>query len=233
MNRTDRLYALREELRRAGPRGRTADQLASTFEVSSRTIKRDISALQAGGFPVWAQPGRIGGYIVDEAATLPPVNLTATEVSGLTAALAATERGPFHGAAQTALVKILAVMEPGARDRATSLAQRIWLDYAGETEIDTGVWRAVERSLAEGRLLRVRTLRKTGRELEARVDPIVLAHTHGVWHLVGQDRGDRVIRWWPLARIVAASVLTEPAEPIPVEAIGTPPPSARTVAEQP
>lgn len=64
MNRTDRLYALREELRRAGSVGRTADRLAETFEVSVRTVKRDISTLQHGGFPVWAQPGPGGGYAV-------------------------------------------------------------------------------------------------------------------------------------------------------------------------
>src|SRR5919108_52270 len=41
MNRTDRLYALVEELRGAAPRARTARQLADRFEVSVRTIERD------------------------------------------------------------------------------------------------------------------------------------------------------------------------------------------------
>ena len=40
MNRTDRMYALVEELRAAGPRGRTARRLAAQFEVSVRTIER-------------------------------------------------------------------------------------------------------------------------------------------------------------------------------------------------
>jgi predicted DNA-binding transcriptional regulator YafY len=43
MNRIDRLYALVEELRAAGPRGRTARRLAEHFEVSVRTIERDLS----------------------------------------------------------------------------------------------------------------------------------------------------------------------------------------------
>ncbi len=45
MNRIERLYALVEELRAAGPRGRTARQLADHFEVSVRTVERDLSAL--------------------------------------------------------------------------------------------------------------------------------------------------------------------------------------------
>ena len=74
MNRTDRLYALREELRRAGAAGRSAEQLADRFEVSARTVKRDISALQQGGFPVWARPGPGGGYAVEAEATLHPLS---------------------------------------------------------------------------------------------------------------------------------------------------------------
>ncbi|MEM9516767.1 MAG: HTH domain-containing protein, partial [Actinomycetota bacterium] len=46
MNRTDRLYALVEELRGAAPDYRSASQLAEHFEVSTRTIERDLSALQ-------------------------------------------------------------------------------------------------------------------------------------------------------------------------------------------
>ena len=46
MNRTDRLYAIVEELRAVAPRMRGARRLAERFEVSIRTIERDVSALQ-------------------------------------------------------------------------------------------------------------------------------------------------------------------------------------------
>ena len=72
MNRTDRLYALTEALRRAGPTGRTSAQLAAHLEVAPRTIKSDVSALQQAGVPIWATAGPGGGYALDPAATLPP-----------------------------------------------------------------------------------------------------------------------------------------------------------------
>ena len=59
MNRTDRLHALSEELRRAGQHGRTAARLAGWLEVSTRTIKRDVAALQQAGLPVWS-PSQFG-----------------------------------------------------------------------------------------------------------------------------------------------------------------------------
>ncbi len=61
MNRTDRLYALVELLRAAGPRGRTASQLADHFEVGVRTIERDLSALGQAGVPLATRQGRLGG----------------------------------------------------------------------------------------------------------------------------------------------------------------------------
>jgi len=57
MNRTDRLYAIAEELRSAGRGGCTGERLAARFEVSGRTIKRDIDALLQAGAPIWAQSG--------------------------------------------------------------------------------------------------------------------------------------------------------------------------------
>src|SRR5262245_66060665 len=77
VNRTDRLYALVEELRAVAPRPRSARQLAARYEVSTRTIERDILALQEAGVPIYAETGRCGGYVVDKALTPPTLNVHA------------------------------------------------------------------------------------------------------------------------------------------------------------
>ena len=87
MNRLDRLYALVEELRAAGSLGRSAPRLAERFEVSVRTIERDILALQEAGVPVSAQLGRRGGYVLDRSMTLPPLNFTPAEAVAMAVGL--------------------------------------------------------------------------------------------------------------------------------------------------
>lgn len=102
MNRTDRLYALVEELRAVAPECRSATGLARHFEVSSRTIERDLSALQQAGVPIYVMPGRNGGYALDVDHTLPPLNLSAAEVAAIATALAMSSSTPFAHAGRTA-----------------------------------------------------------------------------------------------------------------------------------
>ncbi|MEH1164132.1 WYL domain-containing protein [Micromonospora sp. CPCC 205539] len=229
MNRTDRLYALREELRRAGSAGRTAERLAEVFGVSARTIKRDVSTLQHGGFPVWARPGPGGGYVVDKAATLPPVNFTAAEVAGLAAAVAAHRGQPFDGYARAALVKALSVMDTPARERATVTNDRVWIDHT-EPASDARSRRAVERALHEQRVLVVNYRDRHNRQTERRIDPVALARTAGQWYLVGYCRSREAIRWFRLDRMMAARLTTEPSASIAVDDIGTPPATAQAIA---
>ncbi len=228
MNRTDRLYALREELRRAGSRGRTAERLAATFEVGVRTIKRDISTLQHGGFPVQARPGPGGGYVVDAAATLPPVNFTDAEASGLAAAVSAHQGQPFDGHARAALAKVLAVMDEASRERSQLLGSRVWIDHT-EAPGDARARRAVEQALRERRVLSMRYRDEHGAVTARRVDPVLLAHTRGHWYLVAYCRTRDAIRWFRLDRLIAAHPTAETATDIPVASIGPPPRTACAV----
>ena len=226
MNRTDRLYAIREELRRSGDRGRTAEQLSLSFEVSVRTIKRDISALQHGGFPVWARLGRSGGYVVDANATLPPLNVTAMEAAALAAALASHRGQPFHPDANTALTKILSVMDASTRTRADDLARRIWVDAADPSDGTPRVRAAVEAALVDRRVLHMRYRDQSGAATSRHVDPQLLARTRGTWHLLAWCRLREDVRWFRLDRIESATLTMTPAREVDLAEIGRPPESA-------
>src|SRR5918995_1638987 len=127
MNRLDRLYALVEELRAAGSPGRSARRLAERFEVSVRTIERDILALQEAGVPISSQVGRRGGYLLDRSMTLPPLNFTPAEAVATAIGLRRLDDTPWARDARTALLKIMAAMPDTAADRARRMADGVRL----------------------------------------------------------------------------------------------------------
>src|SRR4051794_14553879 len=92
MNRSDRLTGILLALQ--GGR-KTARQLSNRFEVSRRTILRDIDALSQIGVPVVALTGTGGGYEVAAGFWLPPMQLTVDEASLLLIALKGL--GPAEG----------------------------------------------------------------------------------------------------------------------------------------
>ena len=228
MNRTDRLHALSEELRRAGRRGRTAARLAAWLEVSERTIKRDVAALQQAGLPVWAQSGPGGGYVLDSAATLPPVTLTPEQAAAIAVALATQPDGPYAVDGRAALEKILDVLDPEGRERAEQLAERVWV-RTGASSGTPAVSRSIEQGLAQRRVLAIAYRDGAGRTTRRRVEPQLLARNGEHWYLVAWCRTRDAVRWFRCDRIDRASLTPEPAAPRDPAAFGPPPPDAAPV----
>ncbi|MFC4532074.1 helix-turn-helix transcriptional regulator [Sphaerisporangium dianthi] len=117
MNRTDRLYALVEELRAISPRCRSAGELSERLQVGVRTVERDIKALRKAGVPVRAEDGGRGGYALDETGTPSPLGLTPDEAVAVAIALSRAARRPLAGGARTALRKLKAAMSASAGAR--------------------------------------------------------------------------------------------------------------------
>ncbi len=225
MNRTDRLHALSEELRRAGPRGRTAARLAAWLEVSERTVKRDVSALQQAGLPVWARSGPGGGYVLDAAATLPPVTLTPEQAAAIAVALATQPDGPYAVDGRVALEKILDVLDPQGRERAEQLAERVWVRTRASSGTP-GVHRAVEQALSQRRVLVLGYRDGAGRVTRRRVEPQMLARTGDRWYLLAWCLERAAARWFRCDRIDSAALTPDRAADRDPALFGTAPPDA-------
>lgn len=209
MNRTDRLYALVEELRAAAPRARSARSLAERFEVSTRTIERDLSALQQSGVPIHALPGRRGGYVVDAQHTLPPLNLSPAEVTAVATALAADPTTPFSGAGRTALQKILAVQRAAGAEEVRALAARIRLfDPLDPPASPSAV---VEQAIVQRRVLHVTYVDQAGDTSARTVEPVAVLGVRPHWYLWAWCRLRQEPRTFRLDRIADAHMTDEAA----------------------
>ncbi|MEV7520405.1 WYL domain-containing protein [Streptomyces sp. NPDC091371] len=216
MNRTERLYALVEELRAVSPRPRSARWLAERFGVSTRTIERDLSALQQSGVPLYAEPGRSGGYVVDKDHTLPPLTITPAEAAALAVALHRLSGTPFAEDARSALYKVLAVMPQRDRQAARELAGRVRVavNPAEPSEVlhAPHVLHVLREALSTRRLLRLRYADGQGGVTDRAVEPLgFLDGEH--WYLIGWCRLRSAVRAFRLDRIRGARALEETVEP--------------------
>jgi predicted DNA-binding transcriptional regulator YafY len=229
VNRTDRLYALVEELRAVSPRPRSARWLAGRFEVSARTIERDISALQQSGVPVWAEAGRAGGYCLDKGRALPPVNFTPGEAMALAVALRHVAGTPFGHDGAAALRKVLAAMREDDAEAARDLAARVYL--VGDAD-PPPVPVVITDSLAASRVLRIGYGDRHGFVTRRDVEPLGFVGAFGCWYLLAWCRLRGAVRAFRTDRITAVAVTAQVPAPRPLrqEDLDIPPGKLRRLA---
>jgi predicted DNA-binding transcriptional regulator YafY len=209
MQRTERLFALAEYLR--GRRtGVTAEVLAERFEVTVRTIYRDLDTLRAAALPLSAERGRGGGYALDRSYTLPPVNFTAREAALLVAlGRSAIDMRliPFTETLEAALDKVRAALSASAQREL--LARLEELTFLGVPALPSkkAVRAAVERAWFEQQPLRITYV--DGNFIQTtrvvRLAGVVLERLETRLDVVDVETGER--RHFRLDRIAHAEVM--------------------------
>ncbi|WP_428148946.1 helix-turn-helix transcriptional regulator [Brevundimonas sp.] len=175
-------------------RGRTtAGALAAEFEVSVRTIYRDIDQLSAAGAPVYADRGREGGFQLLDGYRTRLTGLTDAEaetlfLGGLAGPAAAMG---FSEALMTMQLKLLAALPPERQAAAERMAGRFHLDPSGWYQGETGGDRLPELAQAVWgqRRVAVRYERWSG-PVERTLDPLGLILKGGVWYLAARPAGE-------------------------------------------
>jgi predicted DNA-binding transcriptional regulator YafY len=216
MNRTERLYALVEELRAVSPRPRSAAWLARRFEVSVRTVERDLDALRQSGVPIWSQPGRAGGYGVDRDRTLPPLALTPAEALAITVALRAAGESPFAEAARSASLKVLGALPAQVRRQEAALASVVHAVGDGPGAPDSGPLAGdsgavVFTAVQQRRVLHLAYADRAGSSTERDVEPLGLLWGSPGWYLLAWCRLRGAVRGFRLDRIRSARLTDERA----------------------
>ena len=210
MNRTDRLYAIVEELRARSPGPVSASRLAERFEVTTRTVERDVLALQEAGVPIYAETGRRGGYVLDAARTLPPVNFTAAEAAAIAVSLSATATSPFAATARAALTKIMTAMSDRDVEAARELGGRV-LMFSPPDEKPPPIPRAVEQAIMGRLVMRVRYVDGSGEQTDRVVEPLAVVGVTPNWYLSAWCRLREDVRMFRLDRIRDAFLTRERA----------------------
>ena len=188
----------------------TADYLAAEFEVSVRTIYRDIDALSAAGIPVYGDSGPGGGFkLLDGYRTkltgLDPDEAEAMLLVGLPGAAQTMGLGD---AAYRARNKLLAALPSTGGDKAGRIAGCFHLDTADwyRAARPTPFLASVVRAVLDRQLLAMTYQSWTTRRGWT-VEPYGLVLKAGNWYLVAQE--DKTMRTFNVADILALTVLAD------------------------
>ena len=173
----------------------TAGRLAEYFEVSVRTIYRDIEVLSAAGIPIYAERGKGGGIRLMEGYVLDKSVITAEEKKLLLSGL--------HAIAE--------VRPEGNRELSGRLEAMLGNSGGNWIEVDFGNWRDEEgektifeqlrNAILEQRCVRFAYTGNNGVPQERNVEPMKLVFRSMAWYLYGYCRKRKDFRFFKLRRI--------------------------------
>lgn len=211
MKKLDRLTAILIHLQTK--RIVTADELAKRFEVSQRTIYRDINTLLEAGVPICSEAG-VGYYLV-KGYSLPPLMFTRDEAASLLMAGKLFEKHSDNSMGQdfqSALYKIKAVLNDYDKDHLEDLSKKIVVHtrFTQKESENSEYLSELQRALGENRVVYIDYYSPYNEKKTARrVEPAGLCFYNAQWHLIAFCRLRNDFRDFRLDRIESLRVESE------------------------
>jgi predicted DNA-binding transcriptional regulator YafY len=211
MNRIDRLFATLLLLQKRDVV--RAEDLAAHFEISKRTVYRDVAALSEMGVPVIALPGE--GYGLMPGYFLPPLLFTADEAAALLLGaqwLAQQATGRLPLATAEALAKLTHVLPKATREEVARLTAilRFYRTNA-PFDLDDPLLTALHRAINRQQPVRITYHSLRSDAVTTRIiEPQLLTFGNGAWYVEGYCRLRQGQRSFRLSRIEQYELLHEP-----------------------
>ncbi len=208
MNRIDRLNAILIHLQ--SKRIVKAQEIADRFEISLRTVYRDIKALDEAGVPIGAEAG-IGYFLMDNY-HLPPVMFTGEEASALLFGEKLIEKMSDEKVKKdfcSALYKIKAILKPGEKDYLEKLHEKVAVLNMNtmSNKFNQLYLNEIQNALVSKQVLEIQYESKYAEETVCReVEPIGLCNYSSRWHLFAWCKLRNDYRDFRLDRILSLRV---------------------------
>jgi predicted DNA-binding transcriptional regulator YafY len=204
MNRLDRLVAT--VLLLQSKRLIRAEDIAERFDVSVRTVYRDIQALCEAGVPIAGEAGV--GYSLIAGYSLPPVMFTDDEASALLIGgefVRQMTDEHLYRHVESALMKIRAVLPNDKKDYLERLQRSIAIftrPQAYQSEVADDVMRAIQQAIVRQTVLSVKYETRAGVVSARDIEPFNLIYYGSNWHLIAYCRLRKEIRDFRADRIL-------------------------------
>ncbi len=189
MNRIDRLSAILIQLQ--SKKVVRALEIADRFDISIRTVYRDIRALEEAGVPIGAEAGV--GYFIMEGYNLPPVKFSKEEAGAILMASKLAEQQTDHSIKKNlsdALYKIRSALKVEEKDYLESIENNIEVLHMPHKTPDSNFpdhfLSDIQTALAQNRVLNFDYYSNYNDSFTNRdVEPLSLCYYSRHWHLIG------------------------------------------------
>jgi len=190
MNRIDRLTAILIHLQTK--RIVKAEEISDRFEISLRTVYRDVKALMEAGVPIGSEAGK--GYFIVDGYHLPPVMFNQEEASAMLTAGKLVEKmtdDSIRKAYESALLKIKSVLNTSEKDHLENLQSSIAVFRLPDHQPDfpNQFMADIQKAISKKNVLTLSYYSAKKEEHTTRfVEPIGVVYYSGHWHLIAWCR---------------------------------------------
>lgn len=191
----------------------TATHLAERFSVSTRTIYRDIKALEQAGVPILTEEGK--GYTLMDGYKIPPVMFTEAQANALIIAeqlVLKNKDTSFIKDYSEAIDKIKAVLKYNIKDKVNLLSERTRFDQIINLERNSNNLSDLQFALTNFRVTEIEYINEQNKITIRHIEPFSLISTEN-WLLIAYCRLRNEFRFFRLDRIKKLQILSEEFQP--------------------
>ena len=191
----------------------TATELSEKFQVSKRTIYRDVKALENAGIPILTEEGK--GYTLMEGYNLPPVMFSEKQANALILAeqlVLNSKDASFVKDYSEAIDKIKSILKFSIKDKANLLADRTRYNQVINQERNSNNLSDLQNALTNYNLVKIEYINKENSITTRLIEPFAILNSEN-WYLVAWCRLRKEFRFFRPDRIQKMEILSEKFEP--------------------
>ena len=183
MNRIDRLMSILWTLQYK--KFVTAEQLSEKYELSIRTVYRDIKALNEIGIPVTFEPNK--GYSIMQGYFLPPLLFTVEEANALVLLQSIGQKFTDNSItknANAAVEKIKSVLRNSDFEKMQHFSSKVEVYSPEKTNQETHYLADIQKAIIEKTILKIAYIDTKNNATNREIEPIGIIFYTNQWHLI-------------------------------------------------
>lgn len=196
----------------------SATELAETFEVSTRTVYRDVEAINQAGIPIVSYPGVYGGVGIMKEYKVDKRLFTASDIVSLMVGLGSVRSALNAESLNNTLARVKAMIPQEQLTKIDSEANQLHIDltsWSQDTRTETQLLLAQD-AIARHHILRFAYTDASGEASVREIEPYRLIYKNG-WYLQGYCLARNALRTFRLLRIEQMALTGDSFEPRAIE----------------